>query len=219
MNSVNTLELFCGRAEISRAFENYLGVHHSVDTRKRRGTCEPTHHMSVLEVLESTQLLPSYDVIWASPPCTAWSYASGNNYYDNGHFKPSAEKYINLLRATCQVIDQKCPGVWFIEAPVGHIMRLQWFREWCVQKSGIAYKISLRRFGHPMLKPTYIFSNLPGLFDGGSFMVGRGYKSPGVQVDNLTQAQRQSMPALLATHVSKCAWSFLSSSFTPYSLF
>lgn len=97
-----------------RSFSTDLDNRHSVDL-----------HCNILE-LQKEQIPFEPDIIWASPPCTAFSVASiGRHWYEAG--KPKTEAALlgmKLVERTLEIISWYPNAIWYIENPRGMLRKL-----------------------------------------------------------------------------------------------
>jgi site-specific DNA-cytosine methylase len=194
------LELFCGHAEISRAFKESGHTVISVDNRKRKGICEPVIHADIL------QLSPGYfsnvDIIWASPPCTAFSYGAGNYYYDNGRPKERTQYFIHLLNHTLYLIKTIKPKYFFIENPRGRMRYLKSMIDFMADQNACIKTLTLSSYGFPTTKPTDIITNAHHYMPKPMHPYGRGNKNQsGMKLSGLTTTSSQRTPKALAREI------------------
>ena len=98
-------------------------------------------------------------IIWASPPCTAFSVAAFGHHWGGGKkaYEPKtadAKLGIDLLRKTIQLIGELKPTYWFIENPRGMMRKMPILKD--VHKQTISYC----QYGDTRMKPTDIWTNL-----------------------------------------------------------
>ena len=100
------------------------------------------------------------DVIWASPPCTAFSVASMGTHWGGGinAYIPKtkfAKDSITLLEHTIELISTLNPRLYFIENPRGMMRKMD------IMKSIKRYTITYCQYGDTRMKPTDIWTNHP----------------------------------------------------------
>ena len=93
------------------------------------------------------------DVIWASPPCTAFSVASIGTHWKYGNISDKAILGTRLLCKTIEIIMLCRPKYWFIENPRGMMRKLPIMD--MVNKNTITYC----QYGDTRMKPTDIWTN------------------------------------------------------------
>lgn len=115
------LELFCGTKSIGKEFEKLGWEVISLDFDPQ---FEPTIVADVLTLPFS--YFSGFDVIWASPPCQAFSVAQiGRNWYhDNTPKTASALQGLQILQKTLDFIDYVKPKYYFIENPRGKMRKI-----------------------------------------------------------------------------------------------
>ena len=150
------LELFSGTGSIGKAArKNGFGRVISVDFDEG---CDADYTCDVRKLPYKT--LPTPDFIWASPPCTTYSYAAiwYRHRDENGKaLTAEAKEADRILRHTFQIINyflKKNPTLKFcIENPRGYMQKMPEVRE--LYKCTTSYN----NFGFPIRKPTDFFSN------------------------------------------------------------
>jgi hypothetical protein len=164
---MRTLELFCGTKSFSK-MASRLG--HTTFTIDNDNKFNPDKTMDVLDIDEEVIRYCDYDIIWASPPCEAFSVAAiGKNWYKekyrNGRIpkSPKAEYSLRLLDKTIKIIALSDCKYWFIENPRG-MMRI--VIDDVFKKHGITdYRrvtVSYCQYGDSRMKPIDIWTNLKG---------------------------------------------------------
>lgn len=196
----NMIELFCGKATISKTFQSAGYNIFTIDNRRRKNTCEPTLKADILKITPGNIPFEETAILWASPPCTAFSKAAGNTYFKNGQFTEKARHFIEILQHTCHLIETLSPKIWWIENPNCRLKNIPWFKAWIEKNSGNHYPITLDAYGFTTTKPTSLFTNCSAFMTRPESGYGRGYKC-NRHFSNLTTVQRQSTPQALADDI------------------
>lgn len=197
---LNFIELFCGSGTLTKTFNSAGWQTFSVDMRRRRGICEPTLKADVTKLSKASFPFDKINVVWASIPCTAFSYAAGNWYYHKKQPNPEALKFIKLLNKSLGLIRDLCPDVYFIENPRGQLRYEKSIHDFLVDTGGMIKNTSLGAYGFPTTKPTDIFTNALDLNLRRSLPFGRGAKCAQV-FSNMTVVKRQATPQDLANEI------------------
>lgn len=151
---LKVLELFAGSRSIGKAAEK-LGMEvFSCDLEAFDGI----DYVGDILDFDFKKVPFKPDVIWASPPCTAFSVARiGKNWNKvNGVLLPKsdgAELGISLLRKTLEVIEHFKPKYWFIENPRGAMRKMPELQD-CIR-----HTITYCQYGDTRMKPTDIWTN------------------------------------------------------------
>lgn len=157
---MKTVELFCG----TKSFSNYAkSIGHSTYTVDNDPELEPTLVWDLLEDPYISDRFWNYclngvDVLWASPPCTAFSVASIGRHWKGGKnayipASQTAETGMLLVQRTLKTIRDMKPRWWFIENPRG-VLRKMPFMDGMRRVT-----VSYCQYGDTRMKPTDIWTN------------------------------------------------------------
>lgn len=154
--ALRVLELFAGSRSIGKAAEA-LGMEvRSVDLVDFGGI----HRVGdILGMKPASFKGWRPDIIWASPPCTAFSVASMGKHWGGGRkaFIPkSANAYLGqaLVKRAQEIILACAPEVWFIENPEGVLRNLPLMQGWADR-----HTITYCTYGDSRQKRTDIWTN------------------------------------------------------------
>jgi len=157
------LEMFSGSKTISKAFENVGFEVYNIDYEEEY---EPTLCADIMEIsYEDIELhigsMP--DVIWASPDCTKFSFASGEkNEFRKSNTKPlsrEARRAIFLVKQTLLHIKLLNPTYWFLENPLhGALKNMDFMKEYSY------VDVAYCRYGSLNQKATRIWGKFPPSF-------------------------------------------------------
>lgn len=158
MKKFRMLDLFCGLKGSSSAMvddPDWEVV--TVDIEKK---FDPTICKDILLLDPRDFEDKDFDVIWASPPCNAFSMASVFRYWDkvNDVFLPRSEKTIlnlNLVYRTLWLINELKPRFWFLENPRGML------HKFIGDPSGW---VTYCQYGEKRMKPTNLWGVHPRSF-------------------------------------------------------
>lgn len=152
---MRVLELFSGTGsvgDVARAMGHEVV---SVDNDDR---FDPTIRTDVMKL--DYKRLPTPDFVWASPPCTTYSYAAvwfRHRDEDGKAVTADARHADRLLRHTLRIIryfHDKNPNLKFcIENPRGYMQKQPAVRD--LARTTTSYN----QYGYPVFKPTHLFSN------------------------------------------------------------
>lgn len=148
---MRTVELFCGTKSFSMAATRLGHSTFTVDNDPRHN---PDLCINVL-ALEASQLPRRPDMLWASPPCEAFSVAS-IGYHWNPDRTPRTERALiaqEIVRKTISLIREISPRWWFVENPRGMLRALPLLAAY--QRRTISYC----QYGDLRMKPTDIWTN------------------------------------------------------------
>lgn len=191
------IELFCGKGVITSTFRAAGWEMISLDNRKRKGVCEPTIKLDILNARPGDfPKRPGF--VCASPPCPAFSNASGNYYFDSLIPKENAKHFIKLLQHTLYLIEEINPEYFFIENPRGRMRYNKSLIDFLVKQNGMTKQLTWGSYGFPTTKPTDIFTNALDFKVRKMLPYGRGAKNHIGTFNNMTVCQRQEIPVEFA---------------------
>jgi C-5 cytosine-specific DNA methylase len=149
-----TVELFCGTKSFSEVAKTLGHATHTIDN-------DPRHEADVTADIRDVKVIPRTDVLWASPPCEAFSVAAiGRNWnpdYTPKHVRAVAAQLI--IKKTMSIIQEARPTWWFIENPRGMLRKLAWFDHVVRDMLGVRHTVTYCQYGDARMKPTDIWTN------------------------------------------------------------
>tara|TARA_R110001606_G_scaffold366826_2_gene522119 strand:+ start:181 stop:792 length:612 start_codon:yes stop_codon:yes gene_type:complete len=149
---MNTLELFAGSRSFSKVAES-LG--HKIYTTDNQDF-EAIDQVCDIFDFDINKIPYKPDIIWASPPCTAFSVASIGHHWNQDH-TPKTEKAVlgvEIVKKTKEIIEKLNPKYYFIENPRGKLRKLSIVKSFPYQKT-----ITYCSYGDMRMKPTDIWTN------------------------------------------------------------
>lgn len=155
---IRVLELFAGSRSIGKAAEA-LGMEVlSTDIEAFDGIHIVGDIMSI-PMKRWTGFRP--DIIWASPPCTAFSVASIGRHWTGGrraYVPKSSSAAIGqaLALRTLEIINACKPAVWYMENPRGLLRKMPF-----MQALPIRHTVTYCQYGDTRMKPTDVWTNNP----------------------------------------------------------
>lgn len=149
--SMKILELFAGTRSFGKAAEKFGHEVYSSDIN------EYENIDYVTDILDfKTENIPfKPDIIWASPPCTAFSVLriSYNWNHDHTPKTEGAKLGIKIVKKTLEIIKELNPIHWYMENPRGKLRKLD------IVKNLPRVCIWYCQYGSKNAKPTDIWSN------------------------------------------------------------
>ena len=152
---MKTIELFSGTGSFSKVAKE---LNHSIFRIELNNKQEAELHKSILDIDQ----IDTYDILWSSPPCTAFSVACIGRNWDKDKQPKSENAFLGiaLVEHTIKLIAENKPKYWFIENPRG-MLRI------VIDKLFIKYNITNYKrdtitycqYGDTRMKPTDIWNN------------------------------------------------------------
>lgn len=147
---MQTVELFSGTKSFSKVAARLGHATFTVDNDSRHN---PDVCINVL-ALSATGLPHRPDILWASPPCEAFSVAAICHNWENGYPKSErARSAIHVIQKTLSLIATTAPRWWFIENPRGMLRTLP------LMGAYIRRTVSYCQYGDTRQKPTDVWTN------------------------------------------------------------
>lgn len=153
------LELFSGSGDMARHFRELDFKSFTIDNNKDF----ENHTDLIIDILKVTpeMIIEKFgrpDVIWASPPCTAFSVASIGHHWTGGKgaYIPKTEFAIlskKIVEHTLYLIQELNPKIYFIENPRGVLRKMPFMQNLN------RYTITYCQYGDNRMKPTDIWTN------------------------------------------------------------
>lgn len=198
------VELFCGKGNVTRSF-NEVGFRvWNTDKRKRAGICTPSLQGPIKKVKRSLIPFEHINAVWASPPCTGFSYGAGDFYFKERKPKENAKQLIECTDYCLELIHEMCPDFYFIENPRGHLRYYKVMIDWLAKHNGMLKPITLSSYEGHTTKPTDIFTNAHDWQPLPMDAYGRGAKNNGKYkaLSQLTKVKQQETPWPLANELA-----------------
>lgn len=198
------IDIFSGSGSFSKVASSFGYEIISLDNRRRKGICEPTLKLDILNVSSSFFKSLKPKIMWFGLPCDIWSNASGG-FHLTKDFKPKTEKakiHLEIFEKTTSIIKNTNPNFFFIENPRGKLNKYPGLLKFLNETNSVIKECTLSSYGFPTKKPTIIITNFKRLKLKELDSFGRGAKNkvPGT-FNNLTKTQRQKTPVKLIKHI------------------
>jgi len=147
------LELFSGSGNMAAAFKAKGYKVATVDLECEATIKKDVRELTAREIIDVLGGRPT--VIWASPPCTAFSVAAISRNWEN-RMPKSDKAYLGmeLLAHTLRLIIQLKPEKWYIENPRG-MMRTLPIMEFLPRRT-----FTFCQYGDNAQKPTDVWTNV-----------------------------------------------------------
>ena len=153
------IELFAGSARMAQTFREAGFETFTVDIEEL--SRDPERQIDLIADVLSLQAvdLPSNPhVVWASPPCTAYSFARAKDpAFGPGGVPLCEEAHAanRLVQHTLHLIDQLEPTYWFMENPQAHLASQPFMRYY------MRRNVNYCQYGSLTQKPTHIWGKHP----------------------------------------------------------
>lgn len=159
------LELFCGTKSVGKVAEKRGWEVISLDFN-------PKFNATITEDImewDYTAYPPDYfDVVWGSPDCRTWSFATAGKYRTKdeiyGHEdEHQAEATLGgaMIMRTLEILKYFQPPKWFIENPRGLLQYYPPLVHFCEEYGAFRTLVYYANYDYHTPKPTHIWSNMP----------------------------------------------------------
>lgn len=152
---MKTIELFSGTKSFSKVAKEYGFETLTIDNNKE---LKPDIVNSILNI----EFLKT-DILWCSPPCTAFSVASMGKHWNKEDRSPKSDtaKFgLELLEHTIFLIKKSDIAYWYIENPRGMMRKIidNLFKKYNIHNYR-RITVSYCQYGDSRMKPTDIWTN------------------------------------------------------------
>lgn len=158
VREMKVLDLFSGTRSIAKVFEKHGWETFTIDNNEEYA--DKTDMIKDIMKVTAEEILEKFgepDVIWASPPCTAFSVASIGHHWNKDR-TPKTEFAVlsqQLVQHTIDLIKQLKPKYYFIENPRGMLRTMSFMKH--LNRHTVTYC----QYGDTRMKPTDLWTNHP----------------------------------------------------------
>ena len=161
---LNTLELFAGTQSFSKVMREFGHNTFCIDNDKQHNSDLTIDILDIKSLGLYYRVGTQNDIVWASPPCTAFSVASIGCHWTGGSraYIPKTEfakLSLKIVEHTIKLISEAKPKLYYIENPRGVLRKLI---DPLFEKHGlnpIRHTIWYCQYGDTRAKPTDIWTN------------------------------------------------------------
>jgi site-specific DNA-cytosine methylase len=153
---MRTIELFSGTKSFSKVAKKFGYETFTIDNNEE---LNPDLRRNVEDLVAGDIThKDGIDIIWASPPCTAFSVASIGHHWKGGKcaYIPKTEfakQSQKIVKKTIKLIKDIKPKYWFIENPRGVLRKMPFMKDFH------RVTVSYCQYGDTRMKPTDIWTN------------------------------------------------------------
>lgn len=154
LRKIRVLDLFAGSRSISKAAIRLEMETYSSDIEPFEGI----DYVCDIRDFDISRIPWKPDVIWASPPCQAFTVAQIGKNWNRDHTPKTdkAREGMELVLATQKIIRDLEPKYFFLENPRGKLRKLP-----MMQNFGTRHTVTYCQYGDNRMKPTDIWTNNP----------------------------------------------------------
>lgn len=159
------LELFCGTKSVSKVAEKmgYEIVSLDFDPKFDATICE-----DILEWDYKVYPPDYFDVVWASPDCRTWSFATGGKYRSKADIlgkgnihQEEATTGNKMISRVIEIMKYFTPPTWYIENPRALLQYYPPLIDFIEEMGAFRVRVYYGNYGHGCPKPTHIWTNKP----------------------------------------------------------
>lgn len=160
---MKTLELFSGTASFSQVMLRHGHTISTYDNDPHADELVPGTHHDV-DLLNPALQFETSDILWASPPCQAFSVAAMGRSWVKETKEPRTETArigMLLLERTIAIIAQTKPATWFIENPRGFMRKKiePLLERYGLLEQTTRHTVTYCQYGDTRMKPTDIWTS------------------------------------------------------------